>query len=237
MGVQLFETMRLSIIIPTLNEAGKIEGSVRAALRAGDEVIVADGGSADGTPEIAARAGAIVIGNVRGRSLQMNAGARQADGDVFLFLHADTSLPSGARELIERSLEDPETLGGGFAVRYICQGWLWRLLDFQVNLRSRIAVPWGDQGLFVRREFFHRSGCYKPWRLMEDVELAHRMRKHGRLEFIRVPVGVSARRFASGGFLKTALRNQFILAAYYVGMSPDRLSRFYVYGEPTDDLR
>ena len=227
--------MRLSIIIPALNEADRIAASVLGALVEGDEVIVSDGGSSDSTVEIATRSGAIVVENVRPRSLQMNSGARRATGDVLLFLHADTQLPSGARQLIARSLGDPGTLGGGFMVRYACEGWLWRMLDWQVNLRSRVGVPWGDQALFVRNEFFRRTGGYRPWRLMEDIDLARRMHKHGSLKLIRTAVGVSPRRFEAGGFFRTALRNQLILSAYYAGISPDTLSRFYGYPAPSDE--
>ena len=159
----------------------------------------------------------------------MNAGAQTVSGDVLLFLHADTRPPSDAGRLVEKALEDDRVLGGAFHLRFDSGGWLMRLVSFQTNLRSYVAVPWGDQALFVRRTFFLETGGYRQWRLMEDVEMARRIKKNGRLRMIRTPVVTSGRRFREHGFVRSAVRNQILMAAYYAGVRPDRLARFYSY--------
>ena len=222
--------MRISVIIPAYNEADQIGETLDAVHAAGlDDVVVVDGGSADDTVPRAQAAGAKTSESPRGRASQMNAGAQTASGDVLLFLHADTRLPCAAGRLVENALEDDRVLGGAFHLRFDSGGWLMRLLSFQTNLRSYVAVPWGDQALFVRSTFFLETEGYRQWCLMEDVEMAHRIKKNGQLRMIRTPVVTSGRRFREHGFVRSAVRNQILMAAYYAGVRPDRLARFYSY--------
>jgi rSAM/selenodomain-associated transferase 2 len=158
----------------------------------------------------------------------MNAGAAEANGDVLLFLHADTRLPLNAVSLIKNALERNVT-GGAFHLRFEPFTLRMRLQAFCSNLRSYYAVPFGDQALFVRRDFFVRTGGFPEWLLMEDVALARRMKKNGRLRMIRTPVITSARRYQRNGFWRTVVKNQILLAAFYAGVSPDRLTRHYPY--------
>lgn len=230
--------MKISVIIPTYNEAGEIDSTLNAVRAAGlDDVLVVDGGSADDTVLRAKDGGAEILYGPKGRASQMNAGAQVARGDVLLFLHADTLLPSQARPLIESVLKDDRVLGGAFHLQFDSNGLLMRLLSFQVNLRSYIAVPWGDQALFVRREFLLATKGYRKWQLMEDVEMACRIKKNGRLRMIRTPVVTSGRRFKEHGFIRNAVKNQMLMAAYYVGVAPDHLSRFYSYDRRKEDER
>ena len=229
--------MQISVVIPTHNEAESIAPAIAALAEHGfDEIIVADGGSADATVSLSHAAGASVVESTRGRGVQMNAGADVASGDLLLFVHADTVLPSEARRLIETSMEDPVVLGGAFHLRFDSNSRLLRLQSAASNVRSYYAVPFGDQALFVRKEFFVETGGFKNWGLMEDVELARRIKKYGRLKMIPSPVTTSARRYRRRGFLRTAMTNQLLLAAFYIGVSPERLARFYGYSPPVDSV-
>lgn len=222
--------MKISVVIPTYNEASWIDSAVKAVRNAGfQDVLVVDGGSSDHTVERALISGARVLEGSRGRATQMNAGARLATGDTLLFLHADTSLPSDSLRLIETALKDSQVLGGAFHIRFDSVNWMLRFVSFQANVRSYITVPWGDQAFFIRKTFFNETGGFKSWGLMEDVELAHRIKKVGRLRMIRDPVVASARRFHENGLIRNGLRNQLLIAGYYLGISPDRLAKLYRY--------
>ena len=230
--------MQISVVIPTYNEAESIVPAIEALRQQGfDQIIVSDGDSTDDTVSLARAAGSRVVESARGRGVQMNAGAELASGDWLLFVHADTILPSRARRLIETATEVPRVLGGAFHLRFDSSSMLTRLQSFASNLRSYYAVPFGDQALFVCREFFRKSGGFRAMGLMEDVDLARRIRKHGRLKMIRIPVTTSARRYRARGFFRTVITNQLLLAAFYLGVSPERLARFYRYRSPVDSMK
>jgi len=200
----------LSVIIPTLNESAQLPAAldrVRAILRPGDEIIVADGGSTDNTREIASDCGAHVISSPRGRGTQMNAGAGAATGDILLFLHADTHLPADAADLIRRASGDLAVLGGNFTLRFDAPGLLPHFFAAVYNARSRRSrLFYGDSALFVRRAVFDALGGYKEAALMEDYAFcltlrAEAKRRHPNiplsqtLPFLSSPVVTSARRF------------------------------------------
>ena len=152
--------MRLSIVIPTLNESARIERSVLHALDLQPtEVVIADGGSSDGTTELARATGAVVINCPRGRGLQLNAGARAAQGDVLLFLHADCWLESDARSQIEATLHDHRVVGGAFRQQIDDDRTVFRWLEWGNAARVRWRnLPYGDQGIFLRRKTFELLG-------------------------------------------------------------------------------
>lgn len=217
--------MRISVIVPALNEAGCIAaclGSVRAQ-GMDTEVLVVDGGSTDATADIAARHARVVRG-VRGRGAQMNAGARVSTGDVLLFLHADTVLHPRALAGMRRALMDRRVAGGTFTMRFDVAHPLLRLYGWCTRLRW---FRYGDQGIFLRREVFERLGGYRELPLLEDVDLLRRMRRHGRLAVVPRPVTTSARRFVERGIFRQQLVNGAILAAYALGVSPARLAGWY----------
>jgi rSAM/selenodomain-associated transferase 2 len=219
--------MKLSIIIPVLDEARRI-GQRLTELRGFEEVIVVDGGSRDRTVEIARTfAGVRVATAPRGRALQMNHGARRACGEVLLFLHADVSLPPDVAMHVERALADQRTVAGAFRTWHVAEDgesppWL-HLAD----LRSRYSgLPYGDQALFVRREAFWKAGGFPEQPLMEDLELSRRLRRLGRISIAPVSVRVSGRRFLAHPLRHALLVNSFPLL-YRLGVGPARLARLY----------
>ena len=173
--------MRLSVIVPTLNEEHYIARAL-ASVPAGAEVLVADAHSQDRTRQIAAEHGANVITGASGRGAQMNLAAEAASGDAFLFLHADCVLSPGAGDAIRKALDDSRVVGGSFRLRVEPTTLGLRLVSFGSNLRARyLGLPYGDQALFVRRSEFERIGGFLDIPIMEDVDLAKRLRRNGRL--------------------------------------------------------
>lgn len=223
--------MRLSIVVPALNEAGVIADTLAALepLRArGCEVIVVDGGSRDATAAIARERADRVLAAPRGRASQMNAGAAQARGDVLLFLHADTRLPADADREIETGMAQTGRRWGRFDVRLSGPHPLLRMVERLMNLRSRLSgIATGDQAMFVERRLFLEVGAFPELPLMEDVELSKRLKRHGRPLCLRMPVVTSSRRWEEGGIVRTILLMWALRAAYALGVPAERLARRY----------
>ena len=179
--------MRISIIIPTLNEAPSIVQTLARVRQEGEcELIVVDGGSDDSTLELARSHADLVVTAPRSRAQQMNTGAREAKGEVLLFLHADTRLPSGFLQLLTQALNDPQVVGGRFDVRLDADGWPFRMIETMMNLRSRLTrISTGDQAIFVRRQVFQKIGGYPDLALMEDVEFSRKLKRVGRIVCFR----------------------------------------------------
>lgn len=222
--------MRLSIVIPALNEApGIVQNIQRALVLQPNDVIVADGQSEDGTADLARSAGAAVVTCERGRGRQLNSGARAATGDVLLFLHADCWLEPPAAEQIEVALRDETVIGGAFRQRIDDDRRIFRWLErgnaARVGWRR---MPYGDQGIFVRRSAFEAVGGFAEVRLMEDVLLMREFRRRGwRIELLPGPIHVDPRRWLKHGVIRQTLRNWSLLAGLRLGISPDRLAEFY----------
>lgn len=221
--------LKLSIIIPALNEAASIEQTVRHALALkAYEVVVVDGGSTDGTPQIVERAGCHLISTARGRALQQNAGASTATGDVLLFLHADCWLEPAAYQQIEQALCSADVVGGAFRHCIAAQGLVYRLLEAGNARRvAWLQTPYGDQGIFLRRDVFEQLGSFPNVRLMEDLLLMRAVRKLGRIVLLPGPLHVSARRWQKHGPIRQTLRNWCLLSAERCGVHPNRLADFY----------
>jgi len=219
----------VSVIIPALNEEGRIAETLRRARQAGaDEIIVVDGGSADGTRRSARPLADAVVSAPRGRAVQMNAGASCATGDILLFLHADTLLPAGAVEAVRWACRSPAIIGGRFDVELAPSTPLLRLTALLMNWRSRISrIATGDQGIFVRRAIFERLGGYADLPLMEDIDLSRRLKRSGRLACLPQRVTTSARRWQTHGVIKTILLMWTLRALYWLGVAPVRLRRLY----------
>ncbi|MEA2491455.1 MAG: hypothetical protein QOH21_3247 [Acidobacteriota bacterium] len=218
----------VSVIIPALDEAERIAATIDAAFAAGAaEVIVADGGSRDATIRIAREHGAQVISGQSMRSRQLNAGAQLASHRTLLFLHADTLLPAGAAEAVTRAIDDG-AIFGGFRIAFIEQTLGLRWTAFAINFRTRFSrAPWGDQAHFIRRADFLRLGRYREIPLMEDYDLAVRMKRHGKIAILPLPVHTSGRRFLEKGLVRTTCINWLVVLAFRLGVSPNRLARWY----------
>ncbi|KAB8319840.1 glycosyltransferase [Tolypothrix campylonemoides VB511288] len=228
-GTQNIDTARISVIIPVLNEVKNIKQAVASTQPSTNvEVIVVDGGSNDGTAEIAESLGVNLIFAPRGRATQMNAGALAASGNILLFLHADTRLPAEFDIMVRTALQQPGVVAGAFAVRIGAQLWSLRLVEWGVNWRSRfLQMPYGDQAIFLNKEIFYRIGKFPEIPIMEDFELIRRLRRTGQITIINVPVLTSARRWLKKGVFKTTLTNQIIILAYLLGVSPKRIISWF----------
>lgn len=228
---EVFALSRVSIIVPTLNEAANIEATLARlqSLRArGHEVIVVDGGSEDGTPDLARPLADRVVGARRGRASQMNAGAQEAQRDVLLFLHADTRLPDDADRLVLDDLDRSALAWGRFDIRIDGQHTLLQIVAWFMNCRSRLtSVCTGDQSIFVRRDLFTRVGGYPPIDLMEDIALSKLLRRHSRPLRIAQAVQTSGRRWEARGVWRTVLLMWWLRLRYFLGASPAHLLRVY----------
>ena len=216
----------LSVIIPALNEASHIASAVGSARCDGAEVLVVDGGSSDDTARLAARAGARVLQCAPGRAAQMNFGARAAGATALLFLHADTVLPAGYAARVFDALSDPGVVGGSFGFLTTLGAQAMGLITRVANFRSRyLRLPYGDQGLFVRRRAFEALGDFPDLPMAEDLVFVRRLRKLGRIAVLAEPAVTSARRWRQEGVWKTTAVNNVVLAACCLGVSPRRLAR------------
>ena len=222
--------LRLSIILPVLDESAAIGATLDALapLRAaGHEVLVVDGGSQDDTVALCRGAGCQVLGSARGRARQMNAGAARAQGEVLVFLHADTQLPARADMLIGLALQQG-ALWGRFDVRILGPSSLLPVIAALMNLRSRWSgIATGDQAMFVRRDLFQRLGGFADQALMEDIDLSSRLRAVGRPACLRQPVHTSGRRWQTHGVWRTIWQMWRLRWRYWRGVSPELLAREY----------
>ena len=223
--------VRLSVVIPALNESAGIQAALQALaplVARGIQVIVADGGSTDGTATRALGAGTQVVHAPRGRALQMNAGAQQASGDLLLFLHADTRLPPDADRLIAQALAAGKQIWGRFDVRIEGQPRMLRVIAAFMNRRSRwTGIATGDQALFMTRAAFDAVGGFPALPLMEDIEMSARLLNLSRPACLRARVVTSGRRWETRGMWRTVLLMWRLRLAYWRGAAPERLAELY----------
>lgn len=221
--------LNISIIVPTLNEAANL-AALQVAADAVHELIVVDGGSSDGTPEIAAQLGFRVFCETGpgGRGRQLNTGAKQATAPILLFLHCDTVLPPDFPEAILHCMEDPTTTLGAFRLRIQDSSPLLSCIIAMANLRSRFfSLPYGDQGLFIRSDQFFKLGGFPEVPIMEDFILVKKAGKSGKVKTIKQTVTSSARRWQHLGPIRTTLINQLMVMGFYLKFPPEKLARFY----------
>jgi uncharacterized protein len=218
----------ISVVVPTLNERECLPRVLAPVLAAGPgvEVIVADGGSRDGTLELVHSLGLRVLNCKRGRAVQMNAGASAAAGEYLLFLHADTLLPTGFDHLVRSTLEHPDISVGAFRLDLDSDHAGLRAIERTTWFRCRVmGLPFGDQALFVRNGDFRRIGGFPEIELMEDYELVRRLAGCGRVEVLDQPVLSSARRWLARGFWRTTVENQLAVLGHKLGVDTRRLAR------------
>jgi rSAM/selenodomain-associated transferase 2 len=226
---------KISIIIPVLNEAANIGAAIASIQAPNTEIIVVDGGSTDNTRKIAEELGAITIASPPGRSLQMNAGAKIATGDILLFLHGDSRLPEGFDRLVRETLE-AGAIAGAFTLRIDAPQPQFRWIEWGVKLRSRwFQMPYGDQGIFLHQKVFWEIGGFPELPIMEDFEFMRRLQKLGslaqprsrRIVILEKPIATSARRWLQRGIWQTTLINQLMIVGYLLGIDPHRLLKLY----------
>jgi rSAM/selenodomain-associated transferase 2 len=222
--------VKLSIIIPTLNEARYLTAAVEAvrarAIRGTpDEILVADCGSQDGTADLAARLGVCVVKEdppLDSRAAALNAGAARATGDVLLFLDADSIVPRGFDRAIEKALRDPHTVGGAFEFALNGPDFGLRIVEVINRIRYRIwPYYFGDQGIFVRADVFHRFGGFPRRRIMEASDFCRELSRKGKLVLIHKPMKTSPRRFLAGGVYHVLAHDTRIWLLDFVRLSTE----------------
>lgn len=219
---------RITVVLPTLNEAAHIEATLARAMDAENVgVIVVDGGSTDGTAALAEGLGARVLTAPRGRAVQMNAGAAAAEGGILLFLHADTLLPKYWAQHVRRNLALPGVALGAFRFTLDAAGWRYKYLEWTTRLRCRwVSMPYGDQGLFLRREEFEAVGGFPVMPVMEDYALVRTLKRRGKVLILDAPAITSVRRWERRGVFMTTLRNFTAFFVLPLGISPRRIARW-----------
>ena len=222
----------VSIIIPTLNEASVLPGTLaQIQTQSGPyEVVVVDGHSHDATVERAQEQGVRVLQTPRGRARQMNRGADAATGDILLFLHADTRLPPRGLSHIRQALANPRATSGTFQLRFDQSSPLLRLYAWCTQW-PWIRICFGDRGLFVERTAFEAVGGYPEWPIFEDLELAARLHDRGGFRFLSSAVTTSARRFEQRGTIRQQLQNVRLWLHYMTGSDPHRVAHLYTYSD------
>ncbi len=213
-------TIETSIIIPTFNEEENIGRCLETVVNIpGIEVIISDGGSTDKTVEMAGGYRDVkVVSSIRGRGAQMNAGASYAHGEILLFLHADSILSREVILKIPCVFKNNSIVGGAFKIRLLSDRLSYRLIEAGINFRSRLLkLPYGDQGLFVKRSVFKKLGGFGGMDVCEDLDFIWRLKKLGEIAILDEDILSSVRRWENSGVLRTSLRNQFLLASYVLG--------------------
>jgi len=222
-----------SIILPVLQETSLINGVIDHLFglenNIDTEIIVVDGDPEGTTLMAITHDNVIKLGSPRGRGKQMNAGAREAKGRILLFLHADTELPLNALRLIAAAMQDKRYVAGAFDLGIRSERLIFRLIESAASLRSRATrIPFGDQAIFVRKDYFDKIGGYQDIPIMEDVEIMKRIRKRGdKIVIVRQRVHTSSRRWEKEGILRCTLRNWFLQVLYLLGVSPHRFYKLY----------
>lgn len=219
----------VSVIVPVLDEEGVLAATLLRARQEGvSEILVVDGGSRDSTTAVAARHADRVLTGAVGRARQMNLGAAHANGDILLFLHADTLVPDGFALAAGAACLEHGAVGGRFDVRLEPSSPLLWLTGELINLRSRLSrMSTGDQAMFVRRDVFERLGGFADIPLMEDLELSLRLKRSGPVACLRQRVATSSRRWRRHGIGRTILTMWSLRFLYFLGVSPTTLRRYY----------
>jgi rSAM/selenodomain-associated transferase 2 len=227
---------RFSVVIPVLREADRINTVIDHILQLSPngpcQIIVADADPDGATINAIKSDNVLTTVSERGRAKQMNAGAAMARGEMIVFLHADTFLPSGAFERIEEVLKNGHFVAGAFDLAIDSTNLLVRFIAAGARFRSRLThIPYGDQAIFIRKDYFEKIGRFREIPLMEDVELMRRIkRKRHKICILPEQVTTSARRWQSEGIIYTALRNLVLVTLFFLGVSPGKLARYYKSG-------
>jgi rSAM/selenodomain-associated transferase 2 len=224
---------KLSIVVPVLHETEAINPFIEHIRKVGKgedyEIIVVDGSYERNTIDAIKDRDVIKKTSPKGRARQMNAGAAAARGEVLLFLHVDTKLPLNAFKKIRDVLENSRYVGGAFDLELDTQRWSLRFIAWTARIRARFTkIPYGDQAIFLRKDYFNAIGYYRDIPLMEDVELMERIKRlGGKICIIKDPVRSSPRKWLQDGIFYTSFRNHIIRILYSLGVSPNKLVKLY----------
>lgn len=224
---------KFSIVIPVLNESDRINSLIENIEGligyGGHEVIVVDGSPTKETIRAIIKENIVKLGSPKGRARQMNAGASVAKGEILIFLHADTELPRNALTKIHLAMAQGGYVGGAFELNFNSEKMRFRMLALLASLRCRLTrIPYGDQAIFIGREYFNALGGYQDIPIMEDVELMRRIKRKGdKICIIPEKVKTSPRRWEEEGFVYVNARNTFLFFSYVLGVSPEKLASFY----------
>lgn len=223
----------LSVIIPVFKEQDTINTFIRDLTEifplVRHQIIVVDGSPDQETLAALDVSGVIGVTADKGRGKQMNFGASLAKGHILLFLHADTSLPVNAPQIIKAALNDKNIVGGSFSLCINSSRWFMKIIEKAANLRSSFTrVPYGDQAIFIRRVFFEKMGGFRDISIMEDLDLMTRIRKSGNnIVILQDKAMTSPRRWEQEGILRCTLRNWLIRTLYHCGVSAEKIARMY----------
>jgi rSAM/selenodomain-associated transferase 2 len=221
------------VVVPTLDEAATLPRLVASLEEAGpgerpEELLVVDGGSRDGTPELARALGARVLSAPQGRGSQLARGAAEARGELLFFLHADACLMPAALRAVRASFDDPATIAVGLRQRIDHPGRIYRWIERAADRRVRAGWVYGDSGLCVRRSAYEAAGGFRDQPLFEDLDLTRRLRALGAVRLVpEAEIVVSARRWEREGVVRRTLKNWCLTAAWAAGVAPARLARYY----------
>jgi rSAM/selenodomain-associated transferase 2 len=217
------------VVLPARNEGDTIARALDSTRAPGVDRIVVDGGSLDGTHDLAVRLGAErVLESAPGRARQLEVGLRAAQGDLVLLLHADTRLEPGWESALRRALRDDSVAGGAFQLAFESQRSVYRVIESGARLRARwLGLPYGDQGLFARRKPLLESGGIPQVPIFEDLDLTRLLRRLGRLVLLPERAWTSPRRYERNGVLRTLLRNNLALTAWLLDLDRERIARWY----------
>ncbi len=223
---------KITVIVPTLNEEKTLYNTLNLlSLSDNEELIVVDGGSSDGSVSIARKFTdrVFVTTTGKGRGHAMNYGAQRAEGDILLFLHADSSLPDGAFDTVREVMKNRRVAAGAFDIIIDHPGLRFRIIEAGANLRSRgTSIPYGDQGIFMKKDRFHSVGGFEDLPIMEDIAISRKLSKEGKIVFVRPPVKTSPRRWLKEGAVYTTLRDWTIALSYsFLRISPSVLKKYY----------
>lgn len=222
-----------SFIIPVWNEEAIISRTIEHVRSLGAsgsaEIIVVDGDPAGITVKAARHAGVKTAISEKGRGKQMNLGAALAEGEILIFLHADTLLPPDALKLIQTAMDDSSFVAGAFDLAIASERPVFRLIEKAASIRSHLTrIPYGDQAIFMRKKNFQDLGGFRGIPIMEDVELMQRIKKRkGKICILRKAASTSPRRWEKEGIAYTTIRNWILLSLYLCGIEPESLVRFY----------
>jgi len=228
-GRPLDRMNKLSIIIPALNEVDAIGATLASIAAMGEEaeVIVVDGGSTDGTPDLIPHPAVKLLRTNNGRGLQLHAGAAAASGDIFWFLHADTVVPADAARRIRACMASPGVSGGNFNLAFDGRSKAAQFLTWLYPNLQKLGLCYGDSGIFIRRSLYEKIGGFQPYPIFEDLDLLRRMRRAGRVPRLPCCLITSSRRFEGRNFPLVFVRWTLMQILYWIGVHPAVLAHVY----------